>query len=310
MKKFIILIFIVTLLFTGCQMGADKMYYPTSNSTSSDSSTGSGTEGGTSTITQTASQYTYVAPNFEENTAPSNVSSSKAVVVSSGPTYNRDEVLSFDDPVLESIIREYMYIPKASGNITVGDWVDNKFDSISIYFKLETNQTIVSTVGYSYVNKTVPGKTYKGLIKSFAVLSQMPNLKKIEIFFYQVSPDFTGSFSINAAPIFNGKFVEYFSILGLTGANVTFTGFDKISANTQLKELKLSNCGISALPDLSKLKNLSKIDVSSNKLNSANQLLYLNKSVIQQIKYSNNPISTDETFYNKLNAQYPNKISR
>lgn len=298
MKNIIIFIFALMLLITGCQMGADKIYYPTSNSSSSEST---GSEA-TSTTSQTASKYNvYVDSNFDENAVPSALVSSKAAV-SSAPAYNRDEVLVFDDPVLEAIIREYMYIPKASGDITIGDWVDCKFDSISIYFKLEDNLTIVSTVGYSYAkNKTVPGKTYKGLIQSFAVLSKLYGLKKVELSFNSVSPEFVGSFAIDLSPIFSAKQVETFRFLGINNLDLTIKGIDLISTNTQLKELKLTNCGLISLPSFKTLKSLSVVDVSSNKLNSGNQLLELNAAVIKQIKYSNNPTIPDsENLYNNL----------
>jgi hypothetical protein len=302
LKKVIILIFILTLLFTGCQMGVDKIYYPTSNASNADSGTTSETVNSNGTITQTVSKIqVQVDSNFDENAVPSAFVSSKPATTSSAPSYNRDEVLVFDDPVLEKIIRENMYIPKSGGNITVGDWVDYKFDSIRIFFNVETGKSSVEQVGYSYVNKIVtPRKTYD-LITSFAVFAKMPGLKKIEISFYQVSPEFSGSFSADLSPIFSAKQVETFSFLGTYNLNIALKGVDKISTNTQLKELKLSNCGLISLPSFKALKNLSVVDVGSNKLNSGNQLLDLNAAVIKQIKYSNNPTVSDNTnLYNSL----------
>ncbi len=258
MKKVIILIFILTLLFTGCQMGADKIYYPTSNSSSSQSSTGSETEGAT---TQTTSKIkVQVASNFDENAVPSAFVSSNTAATSSAPAYNRDEVLQFDDPVLEKIIRENMLFPKLSGDITVGEWAENKFDSISLEFDLKNDSpTIYLILGYSYINKTETKRVKYGLINSYAVLSKLYGLKKVEI---SLLANEAKTFpAINLNHFIGNKSLEILKIYGTNSVRILLTGDNKLSSYSKLKELKLMYCKTNNLPDLSKLKNLYNTNV-------------------------------------------------
>ncbi len=310
MKKILLIFFLLSLLLlNSCNQGITKVKYNIEDESSSlneNSSSAVNSEILASNFIIAGNQVkiqdeiTYGNGVFYVN------QSSKAPLSSEVLPYDLEEELVFDDSLLKTIILRNLNRPinknTYTERVTISDCFDLKFDTLKItsfyissekfYSSASVRADLKQSYEYGKITTNPPEKFDRKLIKSYKVLSQIPSLKKIELYFQNSTfPEDVDKYelpiTVDISPFFAQNFLVELKIVAFAGASkFTLLGLNKISTCTTLKRVELINCNIT----------------------DGTPLLNLNPKNLLVLKYGGNPISSDETLFNNLKQKYPNAI--